>query len=143
MSKEENIRIAENVFNDLNTHKINQHLDLYAEGYIYEGPGAPGPLSVDQSQALTQGFIDAFPDLHFEMTNRIADGDFVVINWVSTGTHKGPLRTPSGNAIPPTGRSGTVPGSTTYEFKNGKITHAWIYWDMAGMLAQLGLMPDM
>lgn len=62
---------------------------------------------------------------------------------MSTGTHNGPLCTPSGNAIQPTGRSGTVPGSTTYEIKNSKITHAWIYWDMAGMLAQLGLMPEM
>lgn len=33
--------------------------------------------------------ITAFPDLHFEITDMIAEGDQVLTRWVMTGTHQG------------------------------------------------------
>jgi len=73
----------------------------------------------------------------------IAQGDFVVVNWMSTGTHTGGLRTPTGAVIPPTGKKAMVPGSTTYQFRGGKVAQTWVHWDMTTLLAQLGLMPGM
>ena len=80
---------------------------------------------------------------HFTLRHKIAQGDFVSVTWTATGTHTGPLRTPTGNTIPPTNKKGVNSGSTTYEFKNGKAVASWTYWDMVALLAQLGLMPDM
>lgn len=143
MSEQDNTRIAEKSLMSINSHNLNQEDDLFAQDYLNDTPGAQGPLNREQSSANTQVFIDAFPDLHFEVVRRIAQGDFVVLNWVSTGTHTGPLRTPSGNTVPATGKKGKIYGSTTYELRDGKITHTWVYWDMAAMLAQLGLLPPM
>ena len=81
--------------------------------------------------------------MHFEVVRTIAQGDFVTANWRATGTHNGPLTTPNGNSIPPTGKKATTPGSTTYQFKDGKAVYSWVHWDMITLLAQLGLMPDM
>jgi len=143
MSEQDNIRIAEKFFEAINAHDLGRYPDLLADDYKAEAPGAPGLQTGDQSQAYNQVFLDAFPDLHFELRHKIAQGDFVVINWVGSGTHKGGLRTPTGEMIPPTGKHAIVPGSTTYQFKNGKAIHSWAHWDMVTLLAQLGMMPGM
>ena len=143
MSKQDNIRAAEQTLAVMNSHDLTRDLEIYADNYQFDGPGASGTMTYEQSQAYLQGFIDAFPDLHFEINRTIADEDSVVLNWTAVGTHSGALPTPSGNSIPPTGKTSKVYGSTTYHFKNGKISHGWTYWDMASLLAQLGLLPPM
>jgi steroid delta-isomerase-like uncharacterized protein len=143
MSEQENIRVAEKLFEAINAHDLDRGSDYETDDYKFEGPGSNGALNRDQGRAYIQGFINAFPDLHFELKQKIAQGDYVVINWVASGTHTGPLLTPTGATIPPTGKKATTPGSTTYQIKNGKAMAAWTYWDMVTLLAQLGLMPGM
>jgi steroid delta-isomerase-like uncharacterized protein len=143
MSEQENTRNAEKFFEAMNAHNLDLYQDLLAPEYRSDAPGAAAPQTADQSRAYNQGFLDAFPDLHFEIRHRVAQGDFVVLDWVASGTHTGPLRTPTGATIPPTGRRAVVPGSSTYQFKNGKVIHGWNHWDMVTLLAQLGLMPGM
>jgi steroid delta-isomerase-like uncharacterized protein len=143
MSEQENTRNAEKFFEAINAHDLDLYPNLLALDYRSEAPGAAAPQTEEQSRAYNQSFIDAFPDLHFEIRHRIAQGDFVVLNWVGSGTHNGPLTTPSGAKIPPTGKKAVVPGSTTYQFKDGKAIRSWVHWDMVTLLAQLGLMPGM
>ena len=143
MSEQENMRIAEKLFEALNAHDLNLGSDYEADDYQFEGPGTSGTVNRDQARAYTQGFFDAFPDLHFEIKQRVAQGDYVVINWIGSGTHTGPLLTPTGATIPPTGKKAVAPGSTTYQIKNGKAVAGQTYWDMVTLLAQLGLMPGM
>jgi steroid delta-isomerase-like uncharacterized protein len=100
-------------------------------------------LDASQAWAFLGVFRTAFPDLHLAVTRTVAQGDDVVAHWTATGTHTGPLRTPSGNSVPPTGKKVVVVGSTTFELKAGKIAHDWIFWDMTSLLGQLGLMPPM
>lgn len=143
MSEQDNIRVVEEVFEAINAHDLDQGSKYQAPGYKYQGPGLPGPVGPDEYAAYMQGYFDAFPDLHFELTHKIAQGDFVVVNWVGTGTHDGPLRMPSGDSLPATGKKGTNFGSNTFEFDNGKVVQSRTYFDMVTMLAQLGLMPGM
>lgn len=146
MSEFDNTRIAEKLFDAINAHDLNlgdsyQHVD-----YKFEGPGTDrngGALDRDQAKAYTQGFINGFPDLHFDMKQKVAQGEYVVINWVGTGTHTGPLPTPTGDTLPATGKKATVVGSTTYQIQNGKAVKGWTYWDMVSLLSQLGMMPGM
>jgi steroid delta-isomerase-like uncharacterized protein len=143
MSEQENTRIVEKLFEALNAHDLGRYPELLSPDYQADQPGAAAPLTNEQNNAYTQGFIDAFPDLHFDTRQIIAQGDFVVINWMGSGTHKGGLRTPTGAVIPPTGKHAMVPGSSTYQFKDGKIVRFSGYWDMVTLLSQLGLMPGM
>ena len=142
MSAQENVRTAERTLASINSHNLDQDDALYTQDYQGDGPGNQG-ANRQQSKANTQVYLDAFPDLHFEVVRRIAQDNLVVLDWVSTGTHTGALRTPSGNSIPPTGKKGKIYGSTTYEFKDEKIAHSWTYWDRVAMLDQLGLLPPM
>lgn len=143
MSEQDNIKVAKASFDAWNAHDFSQLDALEADGLMVEGPGAPGPMNKEQARMYNEGYLTAFPDIHFEVTRTIAQGDFVVVHWTGTGTHTGPMRTPSGGTIPPTGKKGMVSGSSTFEIKNGKIVHGWTYWDMTALLGQLGLMPAM
>ena len=144
MSELDNIRIAEKLFDALNAHNLNLG-DSYEDiDYKFEGPGTArngGALNRDQAKVYTQGFINGFPDLHFELTQKIAQGEYVVINWIGSGTHNGPLTTPTGDTLPATGKKAVVAGSTTYQIINGKVVKGWTYWDMVSMLSQLGILP--
>ena len=143
MSEQANVETVKMVFDEINSHSLGQVNHLYHEAYRFEAPGAPGALNIGQSQAYIQGFLDAFPDLHFKLERIIAQGDLAAVDWLATGTHTGPLRTPTGNSLPPTGKKTLIPGANTYQFKDGKIIRSWTHWDMATLLAQLGMMPGM
>ena len=143
MSEQDNTKIALKFFEGLNSHVPGANRELQSADYKQESPGAVGMMNTEQAEAYVQGFIDAFPDLHFDIRHTIAQGDFVVVNWIGSGTHTGGLRTPTGAVIPPTGKKAMVPGSTTYQFKGGKAIQSWLHWDMTTLLAQLGLMPGM
>ncbi len=139
MSEEDNIRIVEELFEALNAQDLGQGSKYQAPGYTYQGPGLPGPVGPDGYAAYMQVYYDAFPDLHFELTHKVAQGDVVIVNWMGTGTHDGPLRMPNGDSLPATGKKGTNFGSSTFEFDNDKVVRSSTYFDTATMLAQLGV----
>jgi len=143
MSEQDNIRTVEQIFENINAHDPGRSPDRYTPGYTLEGPGAPGPLTYESSLVYLHGFITAFPDLHFSLKHKIADGDNVAVTWTATGTHNGPMLTPTGATIPPTGKKGVVVGCTTYVFKGDKVATSSNYLDMVSLLTQLGLMPGM
>ena len=71
-------------------------------------PGAPG-LDAPAARAYCESYLRAFSDLHFEVSSQIEDGDTQVAVWEATGTHDGPLPTPTGD-LPATGKRGKVRG---------------------------------
>lgn len=80
--------------------------------------------------------IAAFPDLHFEILDLIAEGDQVLTRWVMTGTHLGPYL----GAVP-TGRKIRVDGMSLDRFKDGIVIAGFDGWDALGFRQQLGLIP--
>ena len=143
MSEQENVKAAHAFFDAWNAGDLSQTGAYETADFMAEGPGAPGPMNAEQNRAFNQVFLTAFPGSKFEATLTITSGDYVVTHWKASGTHDGPLQTPSGGSIPPTGKLVTVAGSTTSQMKNGKITRSWAFWDMSSMLIQLGLLPPM
>lgn len=143
MSEQDNIKAAYAIFDAWNAGDLSQADSYEADGFMADGPGAAGPMNTQQNRMYLQNFLTAFPGSKFEVLLTVAQGDYVVTHWKSTGLHAGPLHSPSGTAIPPTGKSVTLMGSTTSQVKNGKITHSWTFWDMTSLLGQLGLLPPM
>jgi len=143
MSEQDNIKAARATFDAWNAGDLSL-IDRYrAEGFITDQPGAPGPMNGQQHRMFLQNFLTAFPGSKFEVWLTIAQGDYVVVNWRIGGVHTGPLQTPSGGIVPPTGKTIALIGSDTAQVKNGKVTHIWGHWDLASLLGQLGLLPPM
>jgi len=103
------------------------------------------PSFVDHLKEVVTALRTAFPDLHFEVTQIIGEGDWVSTYSLMTGTHTGTLGTPvipSGRpAIPATGRQIRVPHMHMIRLENGKGVELLHLMDTFAMLGQLGVLP--
>ncbi len=79
----------------------------------------------------------AFPDLHFEVEELVAEGDTVVSRWTLTGTHSGEFL-----GIEPTGRKIRVAGMSLDHLKDGVLISGFDGWDNLGLRQQLGALPS-
>lgn len=112
----------------------------YAEGVDHQEP-----LGTDFAAHLKEvitGMRVAFPDLHFEIHDMLADGEVVAFRSTMTGTHLGQLQAGPGRQIPPTGRKVSVPHMHFIRIVEGKTRDLWHLWDMPMMMRQLGLAPE-
>jgi len=94
----------------------------------------------DGARQFMQAWATAFPDSRVETVTVIASDDGAAMEFIGRGTHSGPLASPAGT-IPPTGKHVEVPFAQIILTHDGKITRARLYFDLAGLLQQLGLAP--
>jgi predicted SnoaL-like aldol condensation-catalyzing enzyme len=98
-------------------------------------PGLPGDR--EGVRRGVDAFRRAFPDLHFELADEIADGDKVVSRIVARGTMRDSLF-----GLPPTGKSAAWEQIHIIRLLDGRILEHWSLSDDMGMLRQLGLAPE-
>lgn len=103
-----------------------------ATGETFRGP--------EGYKRYMQNWTTAFSDASTEITAVHAGEDFAIVEFVGRGTHDGPLRSPGGD-IPATGRSLETRFCEVFDMRDGRITGARSYFDLAGMMVQLGLTP--
>jgi len=104
----------------------------------------PGGMEFHGPDASAEGvnvFKVAFPDLTGEVIRLITGDQVAAAEIVWTGTHTGPLVTPSGT-IPPTGKPITVHATKVFAFEGDLIKYSRHYWDMTELLGAIGAMPN-
>lgn len=101
--------------------------------------GLPEGLSgVEAAQRGIGNLRTAFPDAKMFVEAVYVRGDDLVARYRIAGTHTGTL-----DDIPPTGKKVDVGGIEWVRFKDGKAVAHWGFFDEAGMMRQLGFLPDM
>ena len=137
MSAEENKALFRRTYEELlNGGDLSVAEELVAPDFInHEAPPGRdrGPESM---RGLATMLRSAFPDLHFEIEELIAEGDMVAGRLTMSGTHEGTLM-----GTPPTGRSVRQDHMHFVRFKGDKAIEHWGVRDDLGMMKQLGLMP--
>jgi steroid delta-isomerase-like uncharacterized protein len=85
---------------------------------------------------------EGFPDARVNVQRIIAEGNVVVVEYTFTGTNKGPTYLSTGETVPATNRTLSSPAVDigTYD-SNGMLKSLHQYFDVAGALQQVGLMP--
>jgi steroid delta-isomerase-like uncharacterized protein len=125
----------ESVWNTGDAEAVDRFLaDQYV---IHSDPGDPwdgATLSRDGFKKRLLASRAPFPDLRFDITEAVAEGDRVAIAWRMHGTHTGAL-----GPYPPTGRRIDVQGMTVYYFRDGRITGHRQVVDRVTVANQLGL----
>ena len=129
-NREKSRRIFEEVWNQKKVEQINE---LVATDYIHHDVQSPDQKGIEAYKQFVDLYLNAFPDIHFNIEDEISDGDTVVIRWTVTGTHNGDL--PS---LPRTGKPISVTGITIARLSDGKFVESWNNWDALGMMQQLG-----
>jgi steroid delta-isomerase-like uncharacterized protein len=137
MSEAENLQIAHQMWDTWNAHDPASYLKLLDEKYTLESDTVPQAIrGLEAARGFMQIYIEAFPDLHFNIDQMIASGDTVVTRWTASGAHRGTLM-----GIPATNRRTQTRGCSVSEIRNGKSVHDWVYWDTGNLLRQLGVLP--
>ena len=124
-----------------NAHDLDGWMALHAEDAVHTQPNRAEPLR--GREAIRADYLaatwTAFPDFRFELARAFGAGGWVCVEGVFTGTHSGPLASPGGETIPPTGRQVRVPLCMVLRLAGGRIVEVHEYNDQLGFLAQLGL----
>jgi steroid delta-isomerase-like uncharacterized protein len=76
------------------------------------------------------------PDMHWAVSEQIAEGDKVVTRFTWTGTHRDTFL-----GIPATGKRVEVKGVVIDRLEAGKMADSRILMDTLGLMQQLGVIP--
>ena len=133
MTPEEVVR---DLYDAFNARDFERAAALFADPRVYESiaSGAVSRTGADVAAGL-RVWATAFPDGAVAITNVIAVGPWVVVEWTAQGTQTGPLR-----GQPPSGRRFERRGCAVAEVADEKIVRYRDYFDRAQMYEQLGLM---
>jgi steroid delta-isomerase-like uncharacterized protein len=106
---------------------------------VYDEPGTQRHVEgVDAVVDVNRGWKDAFPDAHGTVERAVAANGTATLEITWEGTQSGTLHTPGGD-LPPSGRRVAVKAVQVIDVEGDKITESHHYFDMAGMLQQLGV----
>ncbi len=127
-----------------NTQEWDTFNKRHAENTAVYWPGQPEPTrgrKAHQREAVE--FFETFPDNHIVNNPYkilFGQGDYTcsVADW--TGTMKGPMKGPDGKMIPPTNKKFRLEFCTVAHWQNGEIVEERLFYDLVGMMRQLGLM---
>lgn len=88
--------------------------------------------------AVAAEFMSAFPDLSRIVSRAICENDLVCVEWHMTGTHSAEAL-----GVPATGRHVEIEGCSVIRVgEDGLISALTNYWDVAGLLHQLGAVAE-
>jgi hypothetical protein len=127
-----------------NTHDMHAFEALHTDDVKVYLTGRTEPTTdIHTHRADTEALIEAFPDITVDNNpyrTTFGGGDWTCAMSLMRGTHTGPLRTPGGQVIEPTGKSFAVNFATMCRWDdNGKIAEEYVMWDAPALMEQLGL----
>ena len=125
-----------------NAKDIDRLMALYApdaEVFFFTFPPARG---LEPIRAIWEWDFRAFPETNLVITRQLSNGSMDMVEWTWTGVHGGPLEMPTGETVPPTGKTATVSGMDAVEFEADHITKHRLYFQEVSLLTQFGLLPS-
>jgi steroid delta-isomerase-like uncharacterized protein len=122
-----------------NAHDVRAVAAYYAPDYeeidVARAQPQVGPDNVRRTLLY---YLRAFPDFQVTLDDAIVNGERVAMYWTWTGTQRGTFMN-----IPATGHRVSVRGSSLVTLKDGQIQRAIRIWDLAGLLRDLKLLPEL
>ncbi len=132
---EANKNLAREWFERVWNQKSEAAIDrmFHPDGKCYGFPKPDAVLtSPEDFKVIHRSFCGAFPDLHIEIEELVAEGDVVAVRWQITMTHRGDHL-----GIPASGKRASLSGASFIIVKGAQITEGWNYMDLQAMLMQL------
>ena len=121
----------------VNDHNLDAIEALTSPNFV-EHEAFPG---MENDASAVKGFFgmmfEAFPDLHIEATDLIAEGDKVVSRCTMSGTHEGTFMD-----IPATGKRFEIATIDIIRFEGERAAEHWGVTDQMAMMQQLGVAPE-
>ncbi|MFZ9888632.1 MAG: ester cyclase [Myxococcota bacterium] len=100
--------------------QLSRAKDFLGAGFNSHATPFPDPRSGEPQKNLLPALRTAFPDLTSHEDALFVDGEFAVLRWTITGTHKGELF-----GVKPSQRKITVSGMDMIRIVDGKFVEHW------------------
>jgi steroid delta-isomerase-like uncharacterized protein len=134
VSVEENKAVVLRAFEEINRGDLDA-----ASGYVAPDLALNGEqIGREAYKRRDEAMRAAFPDLHYDIEDLVAEGDTVVARWRMTGTHEGDLAGPT-MSVPPSGKRINLWGMSLCRIEGGMVAENWERFDMMEFLGQLGV----
>jgi predicted ester cyclase len=130
-----NVAAVQRFWQGFNTHDLDIWDEVCTPDFVNHDPGLLMPAAdlVTLKQTLVRLMLGAFPDLQSLEQDLIVDGDKVVTRRILRGTHQGEFM-----GMAPTGKAITIGCVWLSYLCDGKIKEQWVYFDVLGVLQQVG-----
>lgn len=143
MSREDLERLDDQGMSAWDDHDAEAFVSLFADEFVLYDWTLPEPIrDKGEARQYFNAWMTAFPDMRVKQTSRVVGDDAVAAEVQFDGTNSGPM-VMAGNEIPPTNKTVTGRGSYIARVRGGKIIEMSAHPDVAGMMMQLGFMPQM
>lgn len=105
--------------------------------FTYHGPGGAETRVADEYIRFLNGLRAAYPDIHVDILNILAERDLVATRTLCTFTYA--LQRAGDSS--PTRRRVSISGSILDRFEDDKLAETWEHYDRLELYQQMGLMP--
>jgi steroid delta-isomerase-like uncharacterized protein len=99
------------------------------------------PMEMQGPEGQKQGmrmFFEAFSDMHFEAPYVSMEGDMLIMRFEGSGRHTGEFM-----GSPASDKLVCMGGVSMMRVRDGKVSESWDYFDMMGLMQQVGALPSM
>ena len=143
MSNAELEMIDNQVMAAWDSHDVEAFVGLFAADFVWQDWTLAEPMRDKQrARSYFNAWITAFPDMRVRQVRRVIGDDAVAAEIEFTGTNTGPM-VMGGNELPPTNKPVVGRGSHFARVRGGKIVEFSSHPDVAGLMMQMGMMPQM
>jgi len=135
-------KIVERHYADLRSNDWDRMKQLFSDDVVTEMPGVGTLRGVAPFVEFAKVFFAAFPEGRIDIRSTIEQGNTIIAESTMIATQTGPLATPGGQTIPPTGKSIELPVADVFVVDGDKVVQHRVYFDQMSMMNQLGLVPE-
>ncbi len=136
------MKMTDDAWNDKDWDALNDCFDENVEIYW------PDQLLAKKGPAeyvnAAKAFVKSYPDARIENDPYkvcFGEGDWTCTVALMSGTNTGSMMSPDGKSMPPTNKMFRSDFCTVARWKSNRIIEMRIFYDMANMMRQVGLMP--
>lgn len=125
------LKVNKEIWNEGNTQNLEE---MFAGDFVQHFlPFGTSTVGLEEFRKSTVAHREAFPDWAETVNMVIAEGDFVMLQYTSTGTNAGSF---AGN--PATGKKIRIDEISIFKIVEGKIVEQWLLPDILALNQQLG-----
>ena len=120
-----------------NAQDLDMIDELFDPHYVLHVPGSP---DLEGPEALKQMVAESLATLSepvLTVDDMVAERNKVATRWTMTAIHSGDFM-----GVPPTDQRITMQGMIIDRFVDGKVVEGWDFFDMYGVMKQMGAIPS-
>jgi predicted ester cyclase len=137
----DNVGLVERAWVDsINTRSKEEFLELHGESAVLYDPTLGSLKGRPALDKMWTGLFNMFPDYQVRKVRSFGQDDWVCLEVEESGTMKGAIHA-GPREVQPTGKSFKIPSSIICRVDGDRIGEVRIYFDVLGLMAQLGLGP--